>query len=443
MNELELFIANIKTICGVERTLTIEQARNIVKEINEFLYAKYPDIGQVVELGQNWDYFSDFHKFWQNHHREILDLQIDDTACRAVADALNDIYVRTEGRAFREIYDTNHLSAEEICRVRFLTANQDFRGSRSFRDLSEVYLEDNHIFDIGIINSDPEDFVRKLGITGLSQSDKRVSYAKKITEFLLSYNSEPYDIIGHFNNDVRAFRNALLSYEGTGYGNKKTDMFIRDMIVLGVWKNVTNFDCIDVASDVNTMKVALRTGILRSAIPLVSSFLDIFCYQYGYVDEMNALAWRKVWQYWKEIYPEETIDSPCLLDYFVYNVVGKQFCKENLILFQCEHGHTFKWHSARNRRCQVCAAQNVRAEARVIGKKLPCTDTEGRIAIRQTDFVRSGIVNPNIEMCPFSNICATSDTRRLNPPKSISILGQTGWTTAYSDKDCGGGGLMA
>lgn len=29
------------------------------------------------------------------------------------------------------------------------------------------------------------------------------------------------------------------------------------------------------------------------------------------------------------------------------------------------------------------------------------------------------------------------------PPKSISILGQTGWTTAYARNDEGGGGLMA
>ena len=35
-----------------------------------------------------------------------------------------------------------------------------------------------------------------------------------------------------------------------------------------------NFDKIDVASDINTMKVAFRTRILKTEIPLVSSFLD-------------------------------------------------------------------------------------------------------------------------------------------------------------------------
>lgn len=33
--------------------------------------------------------------------------------------------------------------------------------------------------------------------------------------------------------------------------------------------------------------------------------------------------------------------------------------------------------------------------------------------------------------------------KKLMPPKSISILGQTGWTTAYTEIGIGGGGLMA
>lgn len=32
-------------------------------------------------------------------------------------------------------------------------------------------------------------------------------------------------------------------------------MFIRDMVVLGVWNRVKGFDDIDVASDVNTIKL--------------------------------------------------------------------------------------------------------------------------------------------------------------------------------------------
>ena len=49
-------------------------------------------------------------------------------------------YIRTKGKAFEEIYDTNGLNKEEICRVRLLTANQDFRGSRNFIDISKIFV---------------------------------------------------------------------------------------------------------------------------------------------------------------------------------------------------------------------------------------------------------------------------------------------------------------
>lgn len=443
MTELDTFVSKIRDISGCSGVMDIATAREIVREINEFLYTKYDGIGTVWELGQNLQFFSDFHKYWYAHHREILNLQIDDASCERVADALHDVYVRTNGQAFHEIYDTNGLSDEDICRVRFLTANQDFRGSRNFVELSEIFLSDRSIFDVDLINREPTTFLRDIGITGLSQTDKRIQYAKKVTQFLIEHHSEPFDIIDAFGRDVQAFRNALIAYEGAGYGNKKTDMFIRDMVVLGVWQNVRNFDCIDVASDINTIRVALRTGILRSEIPLVSSFLDIFCYQYGYVDAMSALAWRRVWEYWNRNYPAETISSPCLLDYFVYNVVGKQFCKEILVMFECEQGHYFKWHSSRNKKCQICIQNGNNVPAKVIGKLLPCCDDEGSIAIQNTAFVREGIANPNFTKCPFEDICGEYGRKQLMPPKSISIMGQTGWTTAYADKDSGGGGLMA
>ncbi len=177
-------------------------------------------------------------------------------------------------KAFAEIYDTNGLSTDEICRVRLLTANQDFRGSRNFKELSEIYLSDPTIFDEKQIINSPADFVKSIGITELSQNHKRVRYAKQISQFLLEHNSAPYDIIKKvvFDNDVTRLRNALIEFDGAGYGNKKTDMFIRDMVVLGVWNRVKGFDDIDVASDVNTIKIALRTGILTSEIPLISSF---------------------------------------------------------------------------------------------------------------------------------------------------------------------------
>ncbi|HRV73395.1 MAG TPA: hypothetical protein P5116_05935 [Eubacteriales bacterium] len=445
MSELDTFVRAIAGLCPDNpQQLSVEQARVVVKNINDFLYSNYDGIGTVEALGEQYQYISDFHRYWAAHHREILDIQIIEDSCREVAHALHDVFIRTRGRAFAEMYNTHGLLPEDICRIRLLTANQDFRGSRNFEELSQIFLADNSVFDERVIFEEPEDFVKSIGITGLSQSDKRVHFAKNISGFVIDHNATPFGLIDCYGQDVYELRNALIRTPNAGYGNKKADMFIRDMVVLGVWNNVTGFDQIDVASDVNTIKVALRTGIMRAAIPLVSSFIDIFCYQYGYVDEMNALAWRRVWEIWCEDFPNEAIDSPCLLDYFIYSVVGKQFCKDTLCVFRCNsEGHMFKWHSSRNRNCQICAANHVRNKATLVEKRLPCTDIDGQIAIEKTDFVLSGMAAPNYSECPFKTICEGNGHQNLEPPKSISIKGQTGWETAYTKQGQGGGGLMA
>lgn len=444
MDALSTFYRNLSQISLEGDELTIEQAREVVKQINDFLYCTNPrDTDRVNIFGNAWKYVSDFHKYWKKQHKNILDCQIDEVKCEQVADALHAVYIKTNGRAFSNIYDTCGLTPEQVCQVRMLTANQDFRGSRSFNELAEIYIEDHSIFDTTSISKDPESFVKALKLSNLSQNDKRVSYARNIADFVLNYNCMPFEIITKFNNNVYNLRNALIQCNGAGYGNKKADMFIRDMVVLGIWKNISGFDKIDVASDINTIKVALRTGIIRTAIPLVSSFLDIFCHQYAYMDEMNALAWRNVWKIWTKKYPNDTIGSPCLIDYFVYGVIGKQFCKEILIYFECEqHGHKFYWHSANNKTCQICFNEGRgRISAKAVKKMMPCLLNEGSIAIKNTKYVISLPAADKFEQCPFKDICG--ETRMLMPPKSISIMGQTGWTTAYTEKDAGGGGLMA
>ena len=443
MNKLSLFCSEIKAAIGNANALSIIEAKKVVKSINDFLYTNYPGIGTTYELGDYREYFSDFHKFWEAYHKEILNCQIDDEKCKQVADTLHSIYLRTDGDAFRELYDTCGLNKEDACRVRFLTANQDFRGSRNFFELAKIYKEDNSIFDEELIYDDPESFVRNIGISSLSQNDKRITYAKTIAKFLIDKKCSPYELLYQYGWDISELRDAILACEGSGYGNKKTDMFLRDMVVLDVWDNVIGFESIDVASDVNTIKVALRTGIIKTEIPLLSSFLDIFCYQYGYIDAMNAKAWRRVWEIWNEKYPFECIESPCLIDYFVYKVIGKQFCKEILYKFECETGvHTFMWHSGRNKTCQVCLKNGIkRVKAQPISRIMPCCSEEGHIAIRETPYVQSLSDEQKISECPFKDIC--DQNRHLQPPKSISILGQTGWVSAYARKDEGGGGLMA
>lgn len=442
MQEFISFCNSIKKIVELHPQMDIEGARKVVCAINEYLYTTHAQIGTIEKLGTTFDYFSDFHKFWHNHHEDILGCTIDEVNCERVADALHGVYSATDGEAFSTVWDTCGLTNEQVCRIRFLTANQDFRGSRNFSDLARVFESDNTIFDENNIKEDPQDFLRSIEVGGLSQNDKRINYAKNISEFLLAHNCSPFEIIDKYNRDIFALRNAMIDCNA-GYGYKKADMFVRDMVVLGIWKDITGFENINVASDVNTIKVALRTGIIKTEIPLVSSFLDIFCYQYGYIDNMNAQAWRKVWEIWNRKYPEDSMASPCLLDYFVYNVVGRQFCRESLSIFKGDNcGHVFRWHSGQNKTCQVCHSQGIRRQpASVINKVMPCCDEEGYVAILMTDYVKSLPKNKKIQRCPFADICA--DKKYLMPPKSISIMGQTGWQSAYSIKGQGGGGLMA
>lgn len=430
MDELEYFISKIKNIYEQHQSFTIESAREIIKEINEFLYTNYEGIGTTKALNSEYPYLSDFHKYWENHHKEILNIQINEAACEQVADVLHDVYCKTNGRVFKELYDTNGLTNEEVCQVRFLTANQDFRGSRNFTDLSKIYKNDPDIFAADYIVNYPAEFLQKIKITDLSQTDKRINYAQKICQFLIERNTpSPYHLLSYYHNNVYELRKDLINCPGAGYGNKKTDMFIRDMVILGIWKNVIGFDKIDVASDINTMKVALRTGILSCEIPLLSSFLDIFCYQYGYMDEMNAKAWRTVWKVWNSKY-KETLESPSLLDYFIYRIVGKELCKKNLFTYQCSNGHTFYWNTRGKSICPTC-----RKNVSIILEQYLCDNNDGSI-------VTSRIL-PEYDNCPFKNICDKNNCKKLQAPKSISILGKTGWTSAYAQRNCGGGGLMA
>jgi hypothetical protein len=445
MSELSDFVKRIIEINPGAEELSLDQARSIVKEINDFLYTNTENIGTVDFGGKEFDFFSEFHKYWLAHNKEILDIQINEDNCKAVAIKLHEVYVRTKGIAFKEIYDTCGLSKKDVCRVRFLTANQDFNGSRDFSKLAECFKIDKSIFDEKIIAQNPEDFLKEIKVTRLSQNDKRIKYAKQVSEFLIKQDCIPFDLIKKFDMDVALFKDALINQNGAGYGNKKADMFIRDMVVNNIWTNVINFDKINVASDINTIKVALRTGIIKSAIPFVSSFLDIFGYQYAYVDDMNAMAWRKVWEYWQQMYPEDKIISPCMIDYFVYNVIGRQFCREILNIYMCEAvGHIFKYHTGRNKTCQICYKESgIRNKAHVIKKVMPCIDVDGSIAIKETDFYIGNIAKPNYEECPFKEICEKNHSQTLQPPRSISVFGKTGWESAYTRKDTGGGGLMA
>ena len=132
----------------------------------------------------------------------------------------------------------------------------------------------------------------------------------------------------------------------------------------------------------------------------------------------------------------------------MYRIIGKEFCKEKLCTYQCEgENHIFKWHSSRKKTCQLCwKERKVKNRVRAIKKVLPCTDEHGYLVIQNAKFVKGGNAPlPNIKECPFVPVCNPKSTifKSFNPPKSISILGRTGWESAKTRSGLGGGGLMS
>ena len=106
MDTLHQFCSKIQASLNNKGPFTINQARDVIANINAYLYTNYPGIGYTTELGRKFEFLSDFHKFWKAHHREILDCTINENKCAEVADILHNIYLRTNGSAFREIYDS-------------------------------------------------------------------------------------------------------------------------------------------------------------------------------------------------------------------------------------------------------------------------------------------------------------------------------------------------
>jgi len=124
------------------------------------------------------------------------------------------------------------------------------------------------------------------------------------------------------------------------------------------------------------MRVALRAGLIKGHVPLLSSFLDVYCYQYALVDKVTQQAWRAVWEEWGSVSPSTRPPTPASMDYLIYQGIGKMYRRKSAL---CKIGRG----------------------------------------------------------CPFDAVCP-ADTRKLQPPKSISIVGQTSWTSAETDE---GGGL--
>jgi len=401
MNNFTKFLEKVSSYIGMRFDVTkvvtkdeYELAANILNEINKFLYQKKSNLPN--------EYISEFHKYWQENHEKILAPRINPNGeCLEVAKVLENIY---KNNTIKVQLDTLDLNKEEIANVRFFTAIQDFNiDVQAKSNPFEFYKRSPECFTPERIlenNLLVDTFLNFLDAS--SQRDKRKPWMLESAKLLLqNYGGSAFNINSVHNGDILEIKNALAVPQKYGFSDKKADMFLRDMADLNVWKFKSNIDKINVMSDKNTMRVALRTGILQFRIPLLASYLDVYCYQYELVDRYNQMAWREVWNVWDTIENNHRPPTPASIDYFIYRM-GKICCRKST---------------------RKCPPSNP-----ITKKRLETLILQDRLLFRNS-------------YCIFSSIC-TPQRKILNSPNSISIEGRTGWKTGKTN-DGGGGGISS
>ena len=133
-------------------------AQRFLKKINEYFFQTYKGIGTTSFNGEELQYFSEFHKFWEANHKEILNVRINKDNARLAAQALSKA-IHQYGRKILGVRNqTQGLLPKAIAQVRFFTANQDFREPPE--NQFSKYFDDPSRFDAQEIADDPESFLR-------------------------------------------------------------------------------------------------------------------------------------------------------------------------------------------------------------------------------------------------------------------------------------------
>jgi hypothetical protein len=157
---------------------------NIEKNISsDFLYQKKATLPSK--------YISEFHKFCEDNHKGILNVRIDREKTQLAAQTLSKAIHQYGRKVLVVTNQTQGLLPEAIAQVRFFTANQDFREPPE--NQFSKYFDDPNRFDDQEITDDPESFLRFLEMTRLSQTDKRLDFARNAARFLLDKNISAFD----------------------------------------------------------------------------------------------------------------------------------------------------------------------------------------------------------------------------------------------------------
>jgi len=210
-------------------------------------------------------------------------------------------------------------------------------------------------------------------------------------------------------------------------------MFIRDMYDFKVW-SLKRIDACDVPPDINTMRIALRTGMLRIRHPLLASYLDIYSEQYGLVSQSTCSVWRRVWDLWGEIAGNHRVDGPILIDYLLYGILAKNCSAMGSVReIVCKKCAKISMVRPRIRTCPHCMST---LTSPAPGHGNP--EELGKLLKRGCQFCGEW----NDGHCIFEQ-AVTFERWKLNPPKSISRIRGTGWDDGVAFDDEGGGGITA
>jgi len=391
------FLSRLKEILDNTKLSDIERFRLLMSEWNRYFYTIIQDPSkEICHSGYgDTNYFSQFHRFWEVNHGLILGLtDINRVIANAIACQLEKYY---NPFSPREVFDTHNLSKEDIVRTRIFTTIHDF-GFGFTINYFQLAKNNPDLFDPKKMLENPSlifKLAEELGVSDY-QPDKRLEWCKRCADWLImKYEGDAFKIGEKNEYDAEKIKKEMMDLD-IGLGNKKIDMFLRDMVSYKVW-DLKNFDKISVASDINTMRVALRTDLVHTEIPLISSFMDVFCYQYTTIDKKTQDGWNTVWEEWGKIPGNHCTNSPAQIDFLIYKM-GQNCCKTN------------------QRACEVQCNEK---------KQKSCIVNQKALKIRCDGW------------CIFKEICKKG-RRKMNPPKSISIFGRYSWTSATSTE---GGGL--
>ena len=420
-------------VAGEERE-ALEKFGDLLWELNRFLYLRTP--------GLELKWISRFHEVWAEFAPRILRLHVDDDQCLRVAQIFERLHAANGGRFRAPQERTAGLSKEQIANVRFITAAQDWKLKQK-ENPYEIAREHPEWFEPSRIAADPETSIGQvLAAVGVKpdQLTKRVDYARNGAEFLVKhYGGSAYNLGLRHNHDAAEIRAALVEPDDSdylghiGFSYKKADMFIRDMYDFGVWP-LHAIEALEVPPDINTMRAALRTGILRGSHPLLTSYLDVYSYQYGLVSDLASRAWRRVWERWGEIPDNHRVEGPAFFDFLLYEILARECAglvptKE----MQCRHCGSSTLVRARVRTCPNCESTDTWA-TRARGSQEQFQD----LLRRGCDFCAPG----GSGTCALEGLI-TYERWRLSPPKSISRIGGTGWDDGLASDDEGGGGITS